>query len=463
MQKRLMSLTLLLGLLMVFLPLRVRADADRPYGICSHLTGNEYTQRTAIAASLAEANIKLVRCDFAWWDVERSPGVWNYNKFDAAVSAANANGIQLLAVLGWPPAWGKPANAQANLLKWRTYVQNVVNRYKTSIKYWEIANEINFKENKPDLNERVTAADYVGQLRDAYTVIKAIDLSLQVLFSGLANNLNDPWSIDLPYLDRCYSAGCEGYFDAMNVHPYRWWTVSPPEQAITAGNRGTLFREIENLRTFLEARHGATTPIWVMEMGYPTTSADPHGTAEADQGRWLPRTFLCLLQLGVERVFWYEYLDDAKGSDIYEKKFGLRADLDSAKSAWNTFKTLVAMRPPGSGCLNPTHWKDAAETTFYAQWLRPDGNTGWGLWTTSANSAYTFTPGGTLVGCYDELGVNKTYTNNGDGTITVIIGPDITYVVATSPGPTSVTTIGAKVMGPVNMPTRMSVQTNRGR
>jgi hypothetical protein len=398
------------------------ADADRPYGIVSHLTGHEYDNRAAIASALAGANIKLVRVDFGWWSMEQPEGTWNYAVFDDVVSTANANGIQLIAILGWPPPWGSPAHA--NVPKWRAYIANVVNRYKGVIKYWEVTNEINL------LVPSITAANYVTMLSEAHSVIKGIDPALTVLFSGLGTMRTTPWSTDYQYLEDCYAAGARGKYDVMNIHPYRWsfsQTEPDPKAAPEgAGPAGRIYEEVAQLRSFLDGKNDRAIPIWVTEVGYPTSV-----TSQANQAKWLPRTILSLLQARVERVIWYEYLDNPNPAlPAAEQTSGLRPNLTATKPAWNTYRTLVSMRPPGSGSLNPSDWHNAQHTTFYAKWLRPDGLVGWALWTTGATVTYQLHTGGGLHECYDQFGVVKTCNAIGGGNISVGINSTVTYVLA---------------------------------
>ena len=129
-------------------------------------------------------------------------------------------------------------------------------------------------------------------------------------------------------------------------------------------------------------------------------------------------------------MFWYEYLDNPEGSNIYEKKFGLRPSLATEKPAWKTLQVLIKMRPPSSTVINASGWRGADETTFHSKWRRPDGDVGWGLWTTTTDRSYTFAPGGAIIGCFDQYGESKRYVTNNDGSMTVTIGPEITYVIA---------------------------------
>eukprot|EP01035_Chromulina_nebulosa_P013798 gene13798-18280_t len=62
-----------------------------------------------------------------------------------------------------------------------TYLQTVGNRYKSVVKYWEIANEMNTKTTPP---AGLSAADYAGFLVFSRNAIRAADANAQVVIGG---------------------------------------------------------------------------------------------------------------------------------------------------------------------------------------------------------------------------------------------------------------------------------------
>ncbi len=420
------------------------ADLALPYGVCSHLTTDEYSVAGTVASSLVSGNVKVVRSDFPWWGIEPTQNTWTWDKYDTVVNTVVApNGLQLIAILGWPPSYGFTQSGGVNyidLAKFDVYVRAVVNRYKNTVHTWELMNEVNLNNSSHGsvLNQPGQEWRYVQILQQTYNSIKSIDPTATVLFSGLANDPDSPWGIDFPYITACYDAGAKPYFDAMNIHPYRSYTQSAPESDISL--RGRLYEEIADLRSLMDSKSDSSKPIWVTEIGYPTDSVPAsHYVTEAQQAKYLPRTLLSLLQSGVQRTLWYEFLDNPANTGM-EAHFGIRRNTTTDKPAWPTYRTLVSLRPPGSGCLNPTNWHSSANDVFYAKWLRPDGKFGWALWTTGATQAYQFDAGALVEKCVDQNGASKSYTTVSGNVISLSINDTVTYVqtvVSSVPNPTN--------------------------
>ncbi len=101
------------------------------------------------------AGLGWVRVDFNWLDAEpNAQGTYDWSRFDAIVAAADARGLQVLAVLAYTPAWasqgdGKSDGSTNDIPKAGTYapfVTAAVNRYKATVTHYEIWNEPNLQQ-----------------------------------------------------------------------------------------------------------------------------------------------------------------------------------------------------------------------------------------------------------------------------------------------------------------------------
>ena len=114
------------------------------------------------------------------------------------------------------------------------------------------------------------------------------------------------------------------------------------------------------------------------------------GSSEAKQAKMLTRTQLIAYQLGVARVFWYEFQAPESDDLDPESHFGmLHRDL-SPKPAYLAYKTLIAQRPAGSVPLEKA-WKSADGALFHPQWKRPDGQTAGAVWAYQKSGVYKLT------------------------------------------------------------------------
>ncbi len=114
------------------------------------------------------------------------------------------------------------------------------------------------------------------------------------------------------------------------------------------------------------------------------------GSTEAKQSKMLTRAQLIAYQLGIARMFWYEFQAPESDELDPESHFGiLHRDL-SPKPAYLAYKTLIAQRPAGSVPLEKA-WKSADGTLFHPQWKRPDGQAAGAVWAYRKSGVYKLT------------------------------------------------------------------------
>ncbi len=284
---------------------RVAAAPDDTYGV--GFGADELLPQAPRALELAsQANIKWVRLGIYWQDVEPNPGQFDFAADDALVASTGANKMNVLAILAYSTTWSTsaPADPSDNVThypprdyrEWTDYVAAVVSRYAGDIHYWEVWNE-------PDLTEfwNGTPEQYAALLAVTYSTIKAIDPTATVVLGGQA-------FVDLPdhpaseFLSQILGDAehpAVADFDIAAFHYYL-----PPGQAP---------RQFARFKSTLSDFGIGDRPIWVTEAGLPISAGVPSGhpsdsglEAQAD---WLEMTLPTLVDLGAERVFWFQ-LDD---------------------------------------------------------------------------------------------------------------------------------------------------------
>src|SRR4030042_3923370 len=165
---------------------------------------DENSLKKAVAL-MQQANIKWVRMDFLWEDIEPEKGSRNFKKYDYIVDLLAKNNINILGLLSYSvswagPAWNSPAYDDKSFVN---YVSYVISRYKDRVKYWEIWNE-------PDDEQYWTPQDgmvrYTQLLKEVYIKAKEIDPDCKVLNGGLSK------AITLS-LKKIYKNGGREYFD----------------------------------------------------------------------------------------------------------------------------------------------------------------------------------------------------------------------------------------------------------
>jgi len=171
--------------------------------------------------------------ELLWYQVEPSPGAWDFRSADRTIEAARKRGIRLLATLGYGPAWAverpkvtaenerlfspsvgtwKPRDLQA----WDRYVQKVAERYRGKIDHWEIWNEIDWMPPGRAASFTGTPSEYLELLKRAYGRLKAVDPSNRVVVSGFGTGGAQTGNV---YSNLC-EMGATDYCDIWNMHAY---------------------------------------------------------------------------------------------------------------------------------------------------------------------------------------------------------------------------------------------------
>ena len=147
---------------------------ESPFGMGLYL-GRYYGADMERAASLArDAGVKWSREDFSWGRIEPQKGRFRWGFYDNLLACAKRNGISVYAIVGYWAPWTKPYTEQG-VDDYVTFLRQLVKRYRSDIRQWEIWNEPNifFWQGPKEL--------YATLLARSYAAIKEIDPAAEVL------------------------------------------------------------------------------------------------------------------------------------------------------------------------------------------------------------------------------------------------------------------------------------------
>lgn len=224
----------------------------------------------------------------AWTNLQPTQDSWNFVPLDTWVAAAQAHGVQdIILTLGQSPAWassdpsivnyygaGAPAPPK-NISDWTNYVTTVAQRYKNSIRYYEIWNEPN------DATYFTGTVAQLAQLTQAASAaLKAVDPGITVISAP---------AYSAGYLDLLLGTGIGSSVDVIGYHVYD----TPPEDT---------GRQLANVRLVTAARGVSDKPLWDTEGASGDTT-----TAETLAPAYLTRKFLTDLAFGSGRYDWYTW------------------------------------------------------------------------------------------------------------------------------------------------------------
>lgn len=243
-------------------------------------------------AMLARNDIRLIRQNFRWDQIEPQRGVWHWAYFDEIMEQASVNAINVLPTLEYSPRWasGKsnPANPPTHLGDFASFAEAVVLRYGERGSFWnshpklrpepidtfEIWNEPWSKVfwSKPD------AATYARMVKMSSLAIKSVEPGAKVAASvdAYRENTTARWAPRwISVLIHAFPTMAR-YVDVGSLHVYQQDYLNPTS---------TYAPTLKIVRRHLEGV-GVRLPLWITETGTSATSISAAGFGDA------PRTIV---------------------------------------------------------------------------------------------------------------------------------------------------------------------------
>lgn len=207
---------------------------------------------------------------WAYYQAEDGSVAWEHP--DLVIGHAQANGLKVIARLGYAPDWARPAGTPLTYLDQEAYddfaafATLFVERYRDSVDIIIIGNEPNLSF---EWGYRQTSPrDYVDLLAAVYPAVNQANPNVIVLAGALAPTIEpegSPWATnDLVYLQGMYDAGAAEYFDGLAVHAYGLTFPADAEPGPDILN----FRRIELVRQIMVENGDAVSDIYVTETGW---------------------------------------------------------------------------------------------------------------------------------------------------------------------------------------------------
>ena len=185
--------------------------------------------------ALVAAGAKFTRCDYdhMWRDIEKRPGVYDWELSDMMIGKLRRAGLALDIIFHSTPNWAWDPNASWSRAKTpgrrirggcrparpgllRKFAEDFARRYGPQIDYYETGNEWELVS-----NEEVTKEEFLGIMKESYEGIHAGYPGATVTPCGWA------CAISLPENDALPARYCTGLIDFFAEHPeyYDAWAL----------------------------------------------------------------------------------------------------------------------------------------------------------------------------------------------------------------------------------------------
>lgn len=294
--------------------------------------------QAAWLANLKGIGITSIRIGADWaWVQYAGPTTYDWSQLDQQIAAVRAAGMTVdLVITGCPPwaavsgAAGRLSPQPADPAAFATFAAAVAARYApqgvTDFEIWNEPNNVGFWQPAPN------PAAYTALLRASYASIKAADPSAFVITGGLAPESNDGTNINaVTFLSDMYADGARGSFDALGYHPYSYPAL-PNTYELWSG-WSQMSQTPSSIEGVLSANGDASKPLWLTELGAPTSG--PDGVGMAAQAQELTQAIADAKATSwMGALYIYTYEDSGSDPTTNEDWFGLLNADGSPKPAF---------------------------------------------------------------------------------------------------------------------------------
>ena len=302
--------------------------ATTPFGVSGHFSMYDPLD---VIQTVTSMGARSVRDDATWAKIEITPDTYRFDQIDPFMQEFRQNNLDPLLILDYNnPLYDNNQTPydEIGFTAFAHYAGALVSHYNPQLKAVEVYNEYNAKFSDGPCAHN--ASCYAQMLRSTYQAIKAVRPDVTVVVGAT-------FGIDLDWFKELFEAGALAYTDVISFHPYSDIFIDPPEIREIVEN-------IQKLQTLIKAyNHGNTKPLWITELGWSTAL---NITDDARQAHYLVRSVVLSLSAGVQKFFWYDFLNDGTESVNLEQNFGLLRKPDAMgyytpKLAYTAYAVLI--------------------------------------------------------------------------------------------------------------------------
>ncbi|MFD0715768.1 S-layer homology domain-containing protein [Paenibacillus sp. GCM10027626] len=291
-----------------------------PFSISTHLAWAKEGWSPELSQLLRRAGAKNFRDEITWEALEYEKG--KYRKpanRDIFMRRTHQDGLNPFIILNYTnPFYDQNSTPYTDEGRqgFANYGAALLDLYGNQIQFIEVYNEFNGSfGSRGNGIANSSPESYFKLLKQTYETIKQARPDVTIVGMATAGT-------PLDWIEGVFKLGGLKYMDAVSIHPYQ--SQRPPDGMVDA------VRNTQNL--IRKYNDGQLKPIWYSEIGWPTGGSI--GIAENTQASYLVRTHVQALAEGVEKVFWYDLMNDGMQPDYHEHHFGLLRNREDSKGAF---------------------------------------------------------------------------------------------------------------------------------
>ena len=283
--------------------------------------------QAAWLANIKGIGITSVRIGANWaWIQYGGPTSYDWSQLDQEIASIRAAGLSLDLVITGAPPWAAvpsaasdPSPQPADPASFGAFAGAVAARYAPEgvrdFEIWNEPNNVVFWQPAPN------PAAYTADLIAAHAAIKAVDPQAVVITGGLAPETDNGTDINaITYLQDMYADGAKGAFDAVGYHPYSFPALPDTYEAWSGWSQ--MSQTPTSIESVLAANGDASKPLWLTEVGAPTSG--PDGVGDAAQAEELTQAIAdAKATKFIGSLYIYTYEDSGTDPTTDEDWFGL--------------------------------------------------------------------------------------------------------------------------------------------
>jgi polysaccharide biosynthesis protein PslG len=276
---------------------------------------------------IKEAQIGWVRVDLTWNWVEPKPKQYKWERIDRLVREAEERGVDILAIIGYTPAWASQSgdihDPPRDVKEWQEFVRTIVSRYKGRINYWTLWNEPNSRT-----FFRGSCEQFISEvLIPGAAAVREANPDAKVVGPDLAHLKGAKWDV---WLEEILVKASDD-IDILSHHCYK----SKPKKVKRMLQGVVPPWDPPAVRRIIEKTGCVKKQFWLTEVGWRTNKI-----SEEKQGDYIIDFLKRTESMGwVDKIFIYELKDSP-----LEPGFGLLRENRDPKPAFGAVKEYIASR-----------------------------------------------------------------------------------------------------------------------